>query len=163
MTQKSLDKNYWSELPEMTELKNGPEKTRSSWLGLFPLKLTCWPRLVERTQIKNLPRMTIKRPKMTFIWNFRPKWQISAQSKDIDFSRFGQKTTNHEFWWNFMNETEFLDIQNVNLQIKSECGNRKQTRNGDWRQYIEPTNECLRIHSSKLVKDTQNILNIFIK
>ena len=62
-----------------------------------------------------------------------------------------------------MNETEFLDIQNVNLQIKSECGNRKQTRNGDWRQYIEPTTECLRIHSSKLVKDTQNILNIFIK
>ena len=42
MTQKSLDKNYWSELPEMTELKNGPEKTRSSWVGLFTLKLTCW-------------------------------------------------------------------------------------------------------------------------
>ena len=62
-----------------------------------------------------------------------------------------------EFWWIFMNETEFLDIQNVNLQIKSECGNRKQTRNGDWRQYIEPTIECLRIHSSKRVKDTQNI------
>ena len=99
------------------------------------------------------------------IWNSHLKlWLLWSKLKFL-YQKFWFKPIRpkNDQSWIFMNETEFLDIQNVNLQIKSECGNRKQTRNGDWRQYIEPTIECLKIHSSKWAKVLNFFLNIFRK